>query len=186
MYGSVSVPANTDSVSYAVTGTGNQGDYQVVATVNAPYTLASGAQTTWSFSLGNYVTCAVACSAINPGTVSTNLDPAGWTFTESKGSGAHTYVPSGLEVSTAVASPNDKSAGYIATDFPLSDVGDPSLSFSNTSGGAAPGLQLTVYVNGAFFGNLVNEPLFPKWWAVTRWRGSRPVRTRVTSCHTGR
>ena len=164
-YGSVSVPASTPAVSYAQTGSGNQGDYVVTATVNAPYTLKSGATTSWTFHLGQYAPCAIACATTIAGPLSTNLDNAGWTFGESKSGGHHDYVPSGLHISTDGSGSTDKSAGYRATDFPLSQVGVPSLGYANTSGESAPGLQLTVYVNGAFFGNLVSEPLFPKWWS---------------------
>ncbi|MEO6114839.1 MAG: hypothetical protein ABIP33_00480 [Pseudolysinimonas sp.] len=164
-YGSVSVPASTAAVTYAVNGSGNQGDYVVTATINAPYTLATGATTSWTFHLGQYSACAVACTTVTAGPLSTNLDNAGWSFGESKSGGHHDYVPSGLHISTDGSGSNDKSAGYRATDFPLGQVGIPSLGYANTSGESAPGLQLTVYVNGAFFGNLVNEPLFPKWWS---------------------
>lgn len=164
-YGSVSVPSDTAAVSYAVTGSGNQGDYLVTATINAPYTLATGATTSWTFHLGQYAPCAVACETTMAAPVSTNLDNAGWTFAESKSGGHHEYVTSGLHIWTDGSGSSDKSAGYHATDFPLSQVGIPTLGYANTSGESAPGLQLTVYVNGAFFGNLVDEPLFPKWWS---------------------
>lgn len=164
-YGSVTVPADTAAVSYTVTGSGNEGDYEVTATVNAPYTLKSGATTSWTFHLGHYTDCAVACTTTTAAPVSTNLDNAGWTFGESKSGGHHEYVASGLHIWTDGSGSDDKSAGYHATDFPLSQVGIPALGYANTSGESAPGLQLTVYVNGVFFGNLVNEPLFPKWWS---------------------
>jgi hypothetical protein len=164
-YGSVKVPADTAAVSYAETGSGNQGDYVVTATVNAPYTLKVGATTSWTFHLGSYAPCAAPCATTTAGPVSTNLDNAGWAFGESKSGGHHDYVSSGLHIWTDGSGSNDKSAGYHATDFPLSQVGVPSLGYANTSGESAPGLQLTVYVNGAFFGNLVDEPLFPKWWS---------------------
>lgn len=164
-YGSVSVPASTAAVAYTVSGSGNQGDYIVTATVNAPYTLKAGATTSWTFHLGTYAPCAVACATTTSAPLSTNLDNAGWTFGESKSGGHHDYVPSGLHIWTDGSGSNDKSAGYVATSFPLSQVGIPTLGYANTSGESAPGLQLTVYVNGAFFGNLVSEPLFPKWWS---------------------
>lgn len=164
-YGSVSVPADTAAVTYAETGSGNQGDYLVTATVHAPYTLKAGATTSWTFHLGDYSPCAVPCTTTTAGPLSTNLDNAGWTFGESRSGGHHEYVASGLHIWTDGSGSNDKSAGYQATDFPLSQVGIPALDYANTSGESAPGLQLTVYVNGVFFGNLVNEPLFPKWWS---------------------
>ncbi|HEY4151860.1 MAG TPA: hypothetical protein VGM38_00925 [Pseudolysinimonas sp.] len=164
-YGSVTVPSSNAAITYSVIGSGNQGDYVVTAAVNAPYTLAAGATTEWTFHLGQFVACATACTTTTVGQVSTNLDNAGWTFGESKSGGHHEYVASGLHIWTDGSGSDDKSAGYLATDFPLSQVGIPSLGYSNASGESAPGLQLTVSVNGVFFGNLVSEPLFPKWWS---------------------
>ena len=56
-----------------------------------------------------------------------------------------------------------KSAGYVATDFPLADAGAVNIDFTQTSG-AAPGINLTIYVDGVWKGNLVHEPLFADWW----------------------
>lgn len=58
-YGSISVPADSDSVTYTVTGSGLQGRYVVTAKVVSPYTLAEGAATTWTFELGEHTICAV-------------------------------------------------------------------------------------------------------------------------------
>ena len=51
----------------------------------------------------------------------------------------------------------------MATDFALADAGAVSIDFTQTSG-AAPGINLTIYVDGVWKGNLVHEPLFADWW----------------------
>ncbi len=165
VYGSVSVPASTAAVSYAETGAGNVGDYTVTATVNSPYTLASGATTSWTFHLGQYAPCTAPCTTMTVAPVSTNLDNAGWTFGESRSGGHHEYVASGLHIWTDGSGSDDKSAGYVATNFPLSQAGSPGLAYTNSSGGSAPGLQFSVSVNGTSFGNLVSGPLFTGWWS---------------------
>ncbi|HEY4225381.1 MAG TPA: hypothetical protein VGM70_06175 [Pseudolysinimonas sp.] len=165
VYGSVSVPASTAAITYTVTGSGNVGDYTITAKVNSPYTLKAGATTSWTFHLGQYAPCVTACTTVTAAPVSTNLDNAGWTFGESKSGGHHEYVASGLHIWTDGSGSSDKSAGYVSTSFPLSQAGTTNLGYANGSGQSAPGLQLSVYVNGAFFGNLVDEPLFTGWWS---------------------
>ena len=165
--GSISVPADTAQLTYTVTGTGNQGAYTVVATTISPAHFADNTTSKeWDFNLGYPVDCnQQVCDTITNAPVSTNLDPAGWSFAESRSGGHHTYVSGGLQISTDAADYNGKSAGYVAADFPLGQTGTPSLTYDNTSGGAEPGIQLSVFVNGAFFGNLVHEPLFAQWWS---------------------
>ncbi len=165
VYGSVTVPASTAAVTYTETGSGNADDYTVTAKVNSPYTLKSGATTSWTFHLGQYAPCVAPCAATTSAPVSTNLDNAGWTFGESRSGGHHEYVASGLHIWTDGSGSNDKSAGYVSTNFPLSQAGTTDLTYTNSSAQSAPGLQLTVSVNGVPFGNLVSEPLFTGWWS---------------------
>jgi len=83
---------------------------------------------------------------------------------EDRDQGHHELVSGGLHIWTT--EPNgslSKSAGYIATDFALKDAGVPALDYTTTSGASA-GLNLTLYVNGQWKGNLVYEPLFAKYW----------------------
>lgn len=109
-------------------------------------------------------TGAQATAACSPAPVSTELDAAGWDFSESRTGGHHEYVPGGLRVWTDGADLSKaKSAGYVATDFALADAGSVDLDVTQSSG-AAPGINLTIYVDGVWKGNLVHEPLFADWW----------------------
>lgn len=163
-YGSVSVPEDTDKIDYTVVGTGNVGIYTVTAVAKAPYILKNYPAGGWTFDLGQYVDCAHECTATTFGGKSTNLAANGWDFSESRSGGHHEYVANGLRIYTDAADYNGKSAGYVATDLNLEDVGTPVLNFTNTSGGAEPGINLSLIVNGVWQGNLVKEPLFSQWW----------------------
>lgn len=70
---------------------------------------------------------------------------------------------------TANGQNSDKVAEYVATNAPLAAVGEPSLEFTNTSGGGIPGFQLVVDFdgNGTPDGILVGEPgsYGNDWWA---------------------
>jgi len=85
-------------------------------------------------------------------------------FFDDKVNGHHALTTNAMHIWTDNSSNTAKSAGYIATDFALKDAGVPYLNFTNTSGGAEPGLNLVLYVNGAWKGTLVYEPLFAKYW----------------------
>lgn len=112
------------------------------------------------------------CTTISNGPVSTNLNPAGWDFSESRTSGFHEYVDGGLHVWTTASDSGNaqsKSAGYIAvTPFPLALVGTPSIEFASHSG-VRPSLQLGIDRdgNGTWDGYLVYEPWAygdGNWW----------------------
>ena len=163
-YGSVLVPEDTDKIDYTLTGNGTTGINVVTAVAKAPYVLKNYPKGGWTFDLGQYVDCAHECTATAFGGKSTNLDANGWDFSESRSGGHHEYVETGLRIYTDAADSNGKSAGYVATDLNLEDVGTPVLNFTNTSGGAEPGINLSLIVNGVWQGNLVKEPLFSQWW----------------------
>ena len=163
-YGSVLVPEDTDKIDYTLTGNGTTGINVVTAVAKAPYVLKNYPKDGWTFDLGQYVDCAHECTATAFGGKSTNLDANGWDFTQSRSGGHHEYVETGLRIYTDAADSNGKSAGYVATDLNLEDVGTPVLNFTNTSGGAEPGINLSLIVNGVWQGNLVKEPLFSQWW----------------------
>ncbi|MFM9877011.1 MAG: hypothetical protein ACKVOG_04065 [Rhodoglobus sp.] len=164
-YGSVSVPADTEKIDYTLTGNGMTGVNVVTAAAIAPYVLKNYPAGGWSFDLGQYVKCAQACTSTEFGGKATNLDSNGWDFSQSRSGGHQEYVGSGLRIYTDAADYNGKSAGYVATPtLNLEAVGTPVLNFTNTSGGAEPGINLSLIVNGVWQGNLVKEPLFPQWW----------------------
>jgi hypothetical protein len=70
--------------------------------------------------------------------------------------------------STGGTQSSDKVAEYVDTTTPLSAVEEPTLDFTNTSGGHVPGYQLVVDFNhdGTADGILVGEPSSYKddWW----------------------
>ncbi len=163
-YGSIAVPADSAKIDYTLTGNGTTGVNVVTAVAIAPYTIKNYPAGGWSFDLGQYVDCANECTATEFGGKSTNLDANGWDFSQSRSGGHHEYVASGLRIYTDAADYDGKSAGYVATDLNLEDVGTPVLNFTNTSGGAEPGINLSLIVDGVWQGNLVKEPLFSQWW----------------------
>lgn len=164
-YGSVIVPADTAQIDYTVTGSGNQGTYKVTATATAPAVLKDYPKGGWTFNLGTYADCTQACDTSSDGGKSTDLNANGWDFaTETRSGGHYEYVETGLRIYTDAADSNGKSAGYKAVNFALEDAGVPSIDYENTSGGSAPGINLSLEVNGKWIGNLVYEPLYPKWW----------------------
>ncbi len=162
--GSIFVPADTDKIDYTLTGNGTTGVNVVTAVAKSPYTLKNYPAGGWSFDLGQRVDCAHECTVTEFGGKSTNLNANGWDFAESRSGGHHEYVETGLRIYTDAADYDGKSAGYVATDLNLEDVGTPILNFTNTSGGAEPGINLSLFVNGVWQGNLVKEPLFSQWW----------------------
>lgn len=115
------------------------------------------------------------------------LDPTGGTT--SSASSATIYVPrsfdsalsdtrstghyevqgTALHIYTAGSTSTDKVAEYVDTNTSLSTVGEPTLTFDNTSGGGVPGYQLVVDFdgNGTPDGILVGEPgdYGNDWWA---------------------
>ncbi len=58
-----------------------------------------------------------------------------------------------------------KAAWYYATDFPLSQLGTPSIAYSVTSG-ASVGENYTISVDGAWKGNIVKEPGIANYWTT--------------------
>ncbi|MFZ2126372.1 MAG: LPXTG cell wall anchor domain-containing protein [Candidatus Microsaccharimonas sp.] len=107
------------------------------------------------------------CTAPNAPITLTNLDDM---FFEDRqnpsdptNKGTHELVDGGIEISTTGGGYYSKSAGYIAVDIPFEEIGSPSLGYTVYSGASA-GLNLTLYKNGVWFGNLVYEPLFAEWW----------------------
>ena len=76
-------------------------------------------------------------------------------------------VRSGLRIWTEGSTSTDKVAEYVATDTPLADAGEPTLDFTNTSGGGVPGFQLVVDFDddGTSDGILVGETVYgDDWW----------------------
>ena len=92
--------------------------------------------------------------------------------------GHHELVVGGMHIWTDDSDSQSKSAGYATGSFALKDAGVPYLNYTNNSGQSEPGLNLTIYLNGSWWGNLTLEPLFPKYWAskvVTGALGNMPA-----------
>ncbi|GAB3318633.1 hypothetical protein GCM10027451_37740 [Geodermatophilus aquaeductus] len=89
-------------------------------------------------------------------------------LSDTRSAGDYEVQGTGLHISTTGTTSNDKVAEYVATDTPLTAVGEPSLDYANTSGGGVPGFQLVVDFdgNGSPDGILVGEPgvYGNDWW----------------------
>ncbi|MEO7121817.1 MAG: hypothetical protein ABI400_01605, partial [Lacisediminihabitans sp.] len=84
------------------------------------------------------------CDAITDGGVSTNLNANGWTFGETRTAGSNTYVSKGIKVETTASAGGNaqsKAAGYHALSMPLSDMGEPSMAYTDASG-VLPSMQI--------------------------------------------
>lgn len=118
------------------------------------------------FSLASMTTFAAAptvqaCAVPNAPTYVTNT--AGMYFEDRTG-GSHALTATGMDISwTGPDLSQAKSAGYIPVDVPFEQAGSPAMDYTVASGASA-GLNLTLFKDGAWFGNLVLEPLFPQFW----------------------
>ena len=83
-------------------------------------------------------------------------------LSDTRATGHYELAGTGLRIYTEGATSTDKVAEYVTTSTPLALTGEPSLGFTNTSGGGMPGFQLLVDFNGdgASDGILVGEPGF--------------------------
>ena len=90
-------------------------------------------------------------------------------LSDTRATGHYGVQGTGLHVWTEGTTSTDKVAEYVATSAPLATVGEPSLEFTNTSGGGVPGFQLVIDFdgNGSADGILVGEPgvYGNDWWA---------------------
>lgn len=82
--------------------------------------------------------------------------------------GHYEVVGTGLRIWTEGTGSTDKVAEYVATETPLSGVGEPALDYAPTAGTTQPGFQLIVDfdADGSADGILVGEPTFygNDWW----------------------
>ncbi|WP_369252826.1 hypothetical protein [Geodermatophilus amargosae] len=97
-------------------------------------------------------------------------------LSDTRANGHYQVVGTGLRIYTDGSADvgldgrnSDKVAEYVATDTPLTQVGEPSLDYTATTGGA-PGFQLVVDFdgNGTADGILIGEPTVTSygndWW----------------------
>ena len=88
-------------------------------------------------------------------------------LSDTRSTGHYEVVGTGLHVWTEGTTSTDKVAEYVATDTPLSEVGEPRLNYTPTSGPIPPGFQLVVDFDGSGDGDgiLVGEPIYNgSWW----------------------
>lgn len=90
-------------------------------------------------------------------------------WSETRSTGHYEFVSDGLHIWTEGNTSTDKVAGYVATSTPLTEVGEPTLSYTANAGTIPPSSQLVVDFdgNGSTDGILVGEPTFygNDWWA---------------------
>lgn len=105
------------------------------------------------------------CTAIETGPTATNLDAAGWYQSDTRATGKVDFVTGGVRFQTTdTANPGssqNKATLYRAiTPTPLSEFGEPSVTFASGGTGTQPGMQVGVDVdgNGTWDGYLVGEP----------------------------
>ncbi|PWW24967.1 hypothetical protein JD79_04161 [Geodermatophilus normandii] len=87
-------------------------------------------------------------------------------YSDTRATGHFEVAGTGLHIWTEGATRTDKVAEYVATDTPLARVGEPTLDYTATTGGA-PGFQLVVDfdANGTPDGILVGERAYNgDWW----------------------
>lgn len=89
-------------------------------------------------------------------------------LSDTRATGSYQVVGTGLQIRTTGSTSTDKVAEYVATATPLADAGEPTLDFTNSSGGGVPGAQLVVDFDNddAADGILVGEPgvYGNDWW----------------------
>jgi hypothetical protein len=103
------------------------------------------------------------CAAMNPATYVTSTARM---FFEDRVGGSHTLTATGMQISWAAVGGDlslAKSAGYIPVTIPFEEIGTPALGYTSSTGASA-GLNLTLFKDGAWWGNLVYEPLFADFW----------------------
>ena len=87
-------------------------------------------------------------------------------LSDTRATGHYELAGTGLHIWTEGSTSIDKVAEYVATNTLLSSVGEPSLDYTNTSGGQ-PGFQLYIDANGdgQADGILVGESVYAgDWW----------------------
>lgn len=99
----------------------------------------------------------------------TNIEKQGFNLDwDTRATGHYEFqVEGGLKTWTEAATSSDKVAGLVATDFPLSGLGEVGLDYTAEFGGT-PGVQVVVDVDhdGTDDGILVGESIYGgNWWA---------------------
>jgi len=69
-------------------------------------------------------------------------------LSDTRATGHYELAGTGLHIFTEGSTSTDKVAEYVATNTPLSSIGEPSLEYSNSGDGGLPGFQLYIDANG--------------------------------------
>lgn len=105
---------------------------------------------------------------------------------ETRATGHVDYTKFGLHVWTEGATSTDKAAGYVAVDYPLTDVGSPSFEwlYNDLAHTMEPGMQIVIDKDndGLPNGILVGEP---KYYGADWWSGSAGLTDSGLSCPSG-
>ena len=85
-------------------------------------------------------------------------------FADTRSGGSNTLTSTGLQIDWRGPDlTQSKAAGYIPVNIGFESAGTPSMTYT-VSSGASAGLNLTLFKDGSWFGNLVLEPLFSEFW----------------------
>ena len=106
-------------------------------------------------------------------------------LSDTRATGHHDVVATGLRIWTEGTTRSDKVAEYVATDTALAGIGEPSLEYRPTSGTTSPGFQLVVDLDddGDVDGILVGETVYGNdWWLAN---GANDVPLAGAPSHTG-
>lgn len=128
-YGSITIPADTEYVTYTLTGNGRTGTNTVTATAVTPYVLSGYPVGGWTFDLGEYTDCEITLSvtyvrdcAVDPTNTWRVYNPGEETVVVTYGSGqTHQATP-----------------GYSVFETPRADE-TITIAWGETGSGLAPG-----------------------------------------------
>jgi hypothetical protein len=119
------------------------------------------------FAAGMALALGMAAPAAFAADATLTADDFDWSQTRT--TGHFEFVSDGLHIWTEGNTSTDKVAGYVETSTPLTEVGEPALSYTTNAGAIPPSYQLVVDFdgNGTADGILVGEPTYygNDWWA---------------------
>lgn len=159
-------PPPTEGVTYHIVQFGNT--VTVTATAHAGYALTNPgwSQTATDLLEACKVPHILPCESDSSSTVAVDTQFAD--YQDTRTSGHYTFAPDSLHIWTDDATSQAKVAWYHTVDYPLLQIGAPSMSYTANSG-VHPGLQVAVDFNndGSVDGILVGETVYGNNWWLT-------------------